>query len=521
MALSRRWSADLKAFLSNRAGNIAALFALSFVPLTMSAGVAIDFTRAEEARTGLKKALDSAALGALAQNNPSEDQIKASVQSLLKANDIGPAVTVTGLAVDYVSGRLNLQATAAVETTLLATIGKSEIAISAESEAAFGTRPVEIALVIDNTGSVYHANIDEDLKDAVRGYINQVEAAYGTSGQARLSLIPYMSFVNIRGTDFDWAWMDTTAQSSIHGEPLDLEFGETVFDLFDEIPNAEWMGCVMARPGIYGYSDIAPTGGDGDSLFVPLFVPDEPDHWNDTGVYETRAVNYLPDLVSSSGLSHDEVYENIVRDTTKYNGTPYTEFTPGSGNGPNFGCSPHPIIPLTDDFDEIRTAVDALSLHPGIGTNTAEGAMWGLRTLSPGAPYTQGSDYGSGTDKILVIFTDGINHSGGHDQTPREPTTGSTYIAYGYAREGRVSGTDDDDVRDEIDNLMLEACDLAKDNGVKVMTIVYNQSNSVNDLFANCSSDEDTLTFTPRNPSELESAFTLVGVEQGALRLVK
>ena len=43
-------------------------------------------------------------------------------------------------------------------------------------------------------------------------------------------------------------------------------------------------------------------------------------------------------------------------------------------------------------------------------TGVGEGAMWGWRVLSPGAPFTDGRAYSTKNNtKVLVLMTDGQN----------------------------------------------------------------------------------------------------------------
>ncbi|MEM1138842.1 MAG: pilus assembly protein [Pseudomonadota bacterium] len=470
-------------------GAIMVIFALSLVPMTMTFGTAMDFAHAEKSKVMLRKAIDTAALGALAQSDPSEDQVMATANAFLEANLDGLAAEITSLNIHSEPGKVRIDASAEVPTTLMSAFGIDSLTIEAESEAIFGTMPVEIALVIDNTGSVYEGGVADDLKAAIKDFLTELETQFATgspgANQPRVALIPYTSFVNVKGPGFKWDWIDTNGYSSIHRAGLDLATGETLFDLFDQIPNAEWMGCVMARPGDLEWEDTAPDIGDGDSLFVPLFSPDEPDHWIETGAYARRANNYLPDDYFTSStvpnyldlydaLTTEQVYNDIIRSTDKYNGTPfaYPSAAGTSINGPNNGCDSVPVMPLTTDVSSIRNAVDQLSYQVGGGTNTAEGMAWGYRVLSPDEPFSEGNEFSPATQKIMIVFTDGINNASKHEESKRKDTVKSTYTAYGYRREARLGFDSLSDYDNHIDDRMLDVCDKAKEYGILVHTNV-------------------------------------------------
>ena len=54
-------------FAGDRSGNISAIFALSLIPVVGLIGAAVDYSRANKARTALQAALDSTALAMAAQ----------------------------------------------------------------------------------------------------------------------------------------------------------------------------------------------------------------------------------------------------------------------------------------------------------------------------------------------------------------------------------------------------------------------------------------------------------------------
>ena len=79
--------------------------------------------------------------------------------------------------------------------------------------------------------------------------------------------------------------------------------------------------------------------------------------------------------------------------TCKYNNaTPYSVPAPGGVyTGPNYFCDTPAITPLTNSRATLNAAISAM--QPGGNTNILEGLTWGWRTLSPGAPFTEGKSY--------------------------------------------------------------------------------------------------------------------------------
>ena len=136
--------------------------------------------------------------------------------------------------------------------------------------------------------------------------------------------------------------------------------------------------------------------------------------------------------------------------------------------GPNRDC-PAPILPLTDSRTDVENHMD--TLFPNGNTNSANGAVWGWRVLSPGAPFTEGVDYSNGQwQKAVVIMTDGVNTT-----SNRDTHLGSDLTAYGYERESRMGDSmdDADEMEAEFDNKLLRICQRMKDQDILVYTIVF------------------------------------------------
>ncbi len=171
---------------------------------------------------------------------------------------------------------------------------------------------------------------------------------------------------------------------------------------------------------------------------------------------------------------------------------------------PNQSC-PDPILPLTENRDEISETVDNLTAD-GF-TNSAFGAVWGWRLLSPEAPFTEGVSYDDGQyQKVAVIMTDGENVIG-----TRDTHWGSVSTSYGFASEERMgSGINTaNEMRDEIDNKMLRICQRMKDEGILVYTIIFGlDSSRAEQLYRACATEPNAPFFhDAANGVDLEEAF--------------
>ena len=79
-------AARARAFLRAKGGNVAMIFALALVPLTVAAGAGLDYTRAMLVRQQMSEALDAAALAVGSSSGLTQTSANALAQSYFTAN---------------------------------------------------------------------------------------------------------------------------------------------------------------------------------------------------------------------------------------------------------------------------------------------------------------------------------------------------------------------------------------------------------------------------------------------------
>ncbi len=204
--------------------------------------------------------------------------------------------------------------------------------------------------------------------------------------------------------------------------------------------------------------------------------------------------------------------------------------TPGdkSDRGPNINC-PAPILPMTTNRNSIENYVNAL--QPGGNTNSANGAVWGWRLVSPEAPFTEGVSYDDGQwQKAVVIMTDGVNVASGDDQTHWE----SVNTVYGFSIDERMGagvnkpdrgggGFDADRMPDHIDEKLLRVCRRMKKKGILVYTIIFGLNDSnLEQVFKACATDEEApYYYKAPTGADLESAFGDIAADLVQLHVSK
>ena len=346
-----------------------------------------------------------------------------------------------------------------------------------------------------------------------------------------------------------------------------------------------WKGCVEARPSGYDLTDAVPTSGAPATLFVPLFAPDNfnisyygsttftsgvnnwwpdyetkdatpgyllPGSWNnnnttqvasssgtsaararETDVYKYFVVKPFTATGSSSRPSQWSYFINPNSTTRSVTGNVNSQVpTTGTFGGPNSGCTTQPITPLTGSIATLTAQIDAMAAFGG--TNSAEGLAWGWRTLTPGAPFTEGTSRSNkGMDRVVILLTDGANQLGALSSSSDYASNKSNYAAYGHtgytftstpgalgtsnalASSARVftsSGVSSPafssaSYQVAIDARMAKICDNVKGDDMILMTVGLDLKSPADDsavtALSNCAGTSKTRKDSAGNPKKL------------------
>ena len=151
-------------FAGANQGNIAVIFAIACVPLISFVGAAIDYSRANSARSSMQAALDSTALMLskdLSQGLITASQINAKAQlyfAALYTNTDAQSVSIsaTYTANTGTGSTIQVKGSGAVTTDFMKVAGFPNINFNTTSTAAWGNVRMRVAMALDNTGSMAH-----------------------------------------------------------------------------------------------------------------------------------------------------------------------------------------------------------------------------------------------------------------------------------------------------------------------------------------------------------------------------
>lgn len=524
---SRRLRDVARRFASDTRGNIAMISAFVIPVLLLITFGGIDIHRASTVKANLQDALDAATLAAARSQYTADTDITrvglASLQAnLAPYNDITLLTAQTTFVLDpstgAVVGDARVNVAALVANIILPMVGRGtgdQIPVGAHSEVLRSNNRVEVALVLDNTGSMSGAKLT-NTKAAAIDLIDRLEAADSRSIEPdaiKISLVPFSQTVRISagGSNTVPSYMSNATTHTGGGawnassNPTSLfSVARGRFTLFGDI-GTTWGGCVEARLAPYDIRDTAPLSSTQGRMFVPYFAPDQPDSddypndstwWN----YADEGNDYLQDARNgnnstfASTTARETEWGLRLRNRTKYATAYKRSGTLDTGWGPNRGCNLQPLIRLTDNYGALRTAVN--NMIASGNTNVPLGTMWGWHTLSPNAPFGDGRAYGTTRlTKIIIIMTDGENVMSDSSNPNR-----GTYSGLGYIYQNRLGITSGSDSqrRTAMDNRfdhptagVEDMCGNMKDQDIEVYTVAVQVDGSAQTLLRRCATDAD------------------------------
>ncbi len=493
-SIARVFRGFARKFCGSDQGNVAMIFGLALLPSIAAIGSAVDLSRAMVVKMRLGEALDAAGLAVGGTVGLSGPEMTARAQKFFYANypdeELG---TVTALTVQTSGQNLVMvSGTARVETAFMGLFGYDHIDVSVNVEVTRESKGLEIALVLDNTGSMASNGKIEALRAAANELIGILFGDQDTPTHLKMSLVPFSQTVKVDTTSFlNNGWMDITGQAST--AKLNFANNRYAFQVWTTMSNKSWGGCVEARPNGYEETDDAPSAGTPDTRWVPYFEPDGPDSSAYSG-YTTYV---------SDGTTGNQ--DTRLRRYQKYSGQNKTN--------PNSDCNMQAIVPLTNNKATLQSKVNAM-ISTGY-THIAIGAGWGWRTLSPTAPYTEGSDYGDPDwTKAMVFLTDGLNTVESNSTWHK-----STYTAYNFLIRGILGTTNAGTAETEQDTRTRLVCTRIKEAGIRVYSILLEEdSNRAKNLMRDCATDP-SLYFESPSSAELTPVFQAIAQDLSNLRL--
>ena len=420
-------------FLKDTSGNVALSLALLGLPVMATAGAAIDYTQLNRKNSMLQDAVDAAALSVgRTMLTSNRKQIRKDVREFLETNlSAEQYAEIKKLRIRIQRGKQGLLVEAKAEhpTSFLSVAGIEKLKYSPAAQLRVPNGNLEVVMVLDSTMSMSVDSKMQDLKSAANKFVDDILELNEEKERVKIGIVPFAQYVNVGLDNRNASWLDVPDD---HAKTWIVE----------ERPVLSKSGCRKVT------------------------------RYNDGVAYK---LNHCPDVTYGalqklektknytwSGCVGSREYPLNLQDRN------YRVKVPGLLNTP---C-PNRITQLTNSTGKLKDEINALEPHGS--TYLPTGLIWGLRTISSGKPFRDGTSYGNaarnGTQKAIVLMSDGENQSSVNPQL--------TMLHNGNNSEQSNEWT-------------LEVCENIKAKNIRIFTIGFGKDlpEETIDLLKSCSTN--------------------------------
>ena len=332
------------------AGGVLIWFAVAILPIVTAVGISIDIARAYTVKVRLGAALDQAGLAVASTSNQSINlttRLNQYFYGNFPASGIGTPTTVTMVADVANPNALNLTATATVPTLFMRIWGLSSLTIAATAQVTKEPTGLEVALVLDNTGSMLDSysgitNMAAMTADAAE-LVNILFGANTTNSKLKMSLVPFVTAVNpgALAPSLIAAGSLPTVNTGTQRNPVWKTINYSATDA------TLWKGCLEEPDPPLDQSESAAAGS-----WKPYWWSSDSND-NPWGAWP----NNISIVLTRPGADD-----------------------PMQSHSPNLSCGT-PLTRLTSDKQTMISAVNAMRAWSRSGTMIHVGMAWGWRTI--------------------------------------------------------------------------------------------------------------------------------------------
>lgn len=250
-ASTRPFRSLLSEFRRDREGSVMPLIGACFMTLTAAVGVAIDSGRLMLMHSTLQRSIDAGGLSAVAKmgTNSLDDDVRKFTNVNFNDGYVGATITTLTSTLSPDKKTLTVQAEATAPTAFMNLFGIHSMSTSAKTVVERQVGGLELALVLDNTGSMSGSGMT-NLKTAANSLLDILFGDQAVGEKLFVGVVPFSQSVNIGVTHTGWLTPRSVGN---------LDWGST-----------EWGGCVEARANGKDVTDDTPA----TKTFAPYYWED-------------------------------------------------------------------------------------------------------------------------------------------------------------------------------------------------------------------------------------------------------
>lgn len=209
-------------------GNFGLIAAISAFVLVGGVAAAVDINAAVSAKQRLQDTTDQIALYAAKSLETDSAALTEHAMDYFNLNYADSDIPVVLNSIQRVGDTVNVDASTKINTAFAQVFGFDELSVRTVSSSSYSNRGLDIALVLDTTGSMGQASSGggtkiDTLKAAAINLIEELDT--GTTGKVRISVVPFAQYVNVGPANLDAKWLDDSGAGN------------------------GWSGCVGSRTG--------------------------------------------------------------------------------------------------------------------------------------------------------------------------------------------------------------------------------------------------------------------------------
>jgi Flp pilus assembly protein TadG len=489
-------------FARSERANVAMIFGLSLVPLSIAAGAGLDYSRALLVHAQLITALDAAGLAVGATQGLSQSQMQTMAQQYFDANyklDSSYG-SPTQVVVNETGQQVTVSCSDAMPTTLMNIVGVHSLSVNATSTVVWGQEKLWVSLVLDNTGSMSQTDNTglskiSALKTATHSLLTMLQnvASIAGAGSIQVDIVPFARDVKI-GTAYsaatwldwsDWLAPPSPAPSTSVGPGSSCPYstGSNGFRCQKTPTNGSSTTNTIPSSGTYkGY--ICPTDNSVGHYYNGCWNSVSNGHGGYTHTWITNNKN------TWTGCVTDRAQDNDTKNTTPVVGDVSTMMV--AENSPS--CVSATLMGMTSNWTNLNNEVDSMVANGS--TNQTIGLVWGWQAQTQGVPMSAPA-LPDNTQQVMILLSDGLNTQ---DRWYGDGSNQST----------------------QVDARMQAACNNLKAAGVTIYTIFVdlNGTQGNSQVLQDCATDSSKY-FDLTSSGQIITTFQAIGEQITNLRVLE